>query len=159
MFQTEREDRVFVVSATLVFAVALLVTALDFVLVQKMIYRFDKVNAGGLILFVIGVFLRLIGRITLGRYYSYGLRTLPDHKLVKHGVYRYIRHPISLAAIIYSVGIPLFFSSLYGFLIMLGLIPLILYRTGIEEEMLIEKFGDEYREYMKETKRLIPFIY
>jgi protein-S-isoprenylcysteine O-methyltransferase Ste14 len=34
-----------------------------------------------------------------------------------------------------------------------------LYRTKIEEKMLIEKFGDEYRDYMKKTKKLIPFVY
>jgi len=48
---------------------------------------------------------------------------------------------------------------MYGFLIMLGLILLILYRLKLEEKMLVDKFGDEYREYMKNTKRLIPFTY
>jgi protein-S-isoprenylcysteine O-methyltransferase Ste14 len=42
---------------------------------------------------------------------------------------------------------------------MFGLVPLILYRIGIEEKMLIEKFGDEYVEYMKKTKKLIPNVY
>jgi len=46
-----------------------------------------------------------------------------------------------------------------SFLLMLGLIPLMLYRIKIEEKMLIEKFGDEYRQYMEKTKKLIPFIY
>lgn len=36
---------------------------------------------------------------------------------------------------------------------MLGLVPLILYRIRIEERMLIQKFGDEYQEYMKKPKR------
>ena len=158
-FQTERSDWFFVISATLVFVFALFVTAWDFIMIQKMFFRFGTVNAVGLILFSIGVVIRLIGKRTLGKYYSYGLRTLPNHKLIKHGIYRYVRHPISLAAIIYSIGIPLFLSSLYGFFIMLGLIPLIPYRIGIEEKMLIEKFGDEYREYVKKTKKLLPFIY
>jgi len=139
LFWTEREDWGFVISATLVFALALLLTALDFILIQKLIYRFGIVNAVGLTLFLIGVIIRLVGKRTLGKYYSYGLRTMPDHKLIKHGIYKHIRHPISLAAIIYDMGIPLFFSSLYGFLLMLGLIPLMLYRIKIEEKMLIEK--------------------
>jgi len=158
-FKTEKEDWPFIIPATLIFVLALLLTVWDFVLVQRMIYRFGIVNAAGLILFVTGVVLRIIGRLTLGKYYSYGLRTLPSHKLIKHGIYKHIRHPISLAAILYSIGIPLFFSSLYGFLLMLGLIPLILYRIKIEEKMLIEKFGDEYREYMKKTEKMIPLVY
>jgi len=159
LFETEKADRVFIISATLIFVLALLVTAWDFVQIQKMIYRFDIINAVGLILFLIGVIIRRVGKKTLGKYYAYGLRTLPNQKLIKHGIYKHIRHPISLAAIIYDVGIPLFFSSLYGFFIMLGLIPLLLYRIKIEEKMLLEKFGDEYREYMRKTKKLIPFIY
>ena len=145
LFQTESEDWRFVFSATAVFALALVVTIWDFVVFQKMIYRFGALNFIGLVLFLIGSSIRIVGRINLGRYYSYGLRTLLDQKLVKHGIYKYIRHPISLAAIIYSAGIPLVFSSLYGFLLMLLLVPLILYRLRIEEKMLIERFGDEYR--------------
>ena len=159
LFQTKREDLSFVIFATMVFVLALVVTAWDFIVIQKMIFRFGLLAVIGLVLFLMGVALRLVGRMTLGKYYSYGLRTLPDQKLVKHGIYRYIRHPISLAAIIYSIGAPLIFSSLFGFLLMLLLIPLILYRLGIEEKMLIERFGDEYREYMRKTKKMIPFIY
>lgn len=158
-FTTEKADWGFIISATLIFVLALLVTAWDFIQIQKMIYRFSIVNAVGLILFLIGVAIRLVGKRTLGKYYSYGLRTLPNQVLIKHGIYRHVRHPITLAAIVYDIGIPLFFSSLYGFFIMLGLIPLMLYRIKIEERMLLEKFGDEYREYMKKTKKLVPFIY
>ena len=159
LFQTSEADRVFVIAATLVFFLSLLVAFLDFWLIQGMIFRLSPISLVGFVLFILGVVLRAVGRITLGRYYAYGLKMLPDHKLVAHGIYRYVRHPISLAAILYPVGIPLTFSSLYGFAIMLLIIPSILYRLRIEERMLIDKFGDEYRQYMQKTKKLIPFIY
>jgi len=138
---------------------ALLVTAWDFVQVQRMIYRLGIVNAVGLSLFSSGVSMRIVARKTLGKYFSSGLKTPQKHELIKHGIYRYIRHPAYLGSLMLSPGIPLFFSSLYGFVLMLGLIPCFLYRIKIEEKMLIEEFGDEYRNYMKETKKLIPFIY
>jgi len=150
---------VFVIAATLVFFSSLLVTFWDFWQIQVMIFHLSSLSIAGFVLFIFGVILRAVGRITLGRYYTYGLRTLPNQKLVTHGIFRHVRHPISLAAILYSAGIPLIFSSLYGFAMMLFIIPLILYRLRIEERMLIEKFGDEYREYMRKTKKLIPFIY
>jgi len=159
LFETSREDWAFVFSASLVWALSLLVTLWDFVVLQEMTYRLSFVSAAGLALFIAGVIIRAVAKRTLGKYYSYGLRTLPEHKLVTHGIYRHIRHPISLAAIIYDMGIPLFFSSLYGSLIMLGLVPCILYRVGIEERMLLGRFGDEYREYMKRTRRMIPYLY
>jgi len=52
--QTERADRGFVISATLIFVLALLVTAWDFVQIQEMIYHFGIVPAVGLILFLTG---------------------------------------------------------------------------------------------------------
>jgi protein-S-isoprenylcysteine O-methyltransferase Ste14 len=121
--------------------------------------NFGIINVFGLILFLIGLIICLVGKITLGKYYSRGLRTLQGHKLIKNGFYKHIRHPIYLASIIYGIVVPLFFSSLYGFIIMLGLIPLILYRIIIEEKMLLEELGEEYRKYMKESKKLIPYIY
>jgi protein-S-isoprenylcysteine O-methyltransferase Ste14 len=42
---------------------------------------------------------------------------------------------------------------------MLLLIPCYLYRIKIEEDMLIARFGETYREYMRHTKRLIPRIF
>jgi len=158
-FKTLKTDESFMVSATLIFVIGLLVAMWDFIQLQKAIWTLGLLNGVGLAVFVGGTVLRQGGKRTLGRSYSYGLRTLKDQKLIQHGVYRHIRHPITLAAIIYTPAIPLVLSSLYGFLVMLGIVPLFLYRIGIEEKMLIEKFGPEYIQYMKRTKRLIPFIY
>ena len=158
-FKTLKTDQSFMVSATLIFVIGLLVAVWDFIQLQKAIWTLGLLNGVGLAVFVGGTVLRQVGKRTLGRSYSYGLRTLKDQKLIQHGVYRHIRHPITLAAIIYTPAIPLVLSSLYGFLVMLGIVPLFLYRIGIEEKMLIEKFGPEYVEYMKRTRKLIPFLY
>lgn len=158
-FETKKEDWGFVIPATLVFVLALLVTVWDFVYVQGIIYRFGIVSLVGLALFVVGVFIRLMARRTLGEYFSHGLRTLQKPELITYGIYKHVRHPAYLGPLLLSPGIPLIFSSLYGFFLMLGLIPCFLYRIRMEEKMLIEKFGDEYREYMKKTKKMIPFIY
>jgi len=56
-------------------------------------------------------------------------------------------------------GVPVYAPSLYGFFVMSALIPLFLIRIRIEEAMLIEEFGDAYRSYKEETKKLIPFVY
>ena len=85
--------------------------------------------------------------------------TRKEHKLVTHGIYRYIRHPL------YSIGSSLFIS--FGmmadswFIAALGILTFILMaiRTPKEEANLIEKFGDEYREYMKRTGRFLPKLF
>jgi len=159
LLQTKREDWPFIILASLIFFSALLVTLWDFLIFQKMTFHLSLVNVAGLGLFFIGISIRRVAKRTLGKYYSYGLRTLQKHELIKHGIYRYIRHPAYLAMLIYSLAVPLIFSSLYGFLLMSGLIPCTLYRIKIEESMLLEKFGKEYLEYMKKTKKMIPLIY
>ena len=158
-FKTLKSDWGFIFLTTSVFIIGLLVSVLDFIQLQETVWTLGLLNGVGLALFVGGTILRQVGKRTLGKYYSYGLRTLKDQRVIQHGFYRYVRHPITMAAMIYTPAMPLVLSSLYGFVVMLGIVPLFLYRIGIEEKMLIEKFGPEYIDYMKRTKRLIPFIY
>ncbi len=113
----------------------------------------------GIVLFLVGVAVAQKGVTTLGAYCSRTLTIKEGHLLVKHGIYRHVRHPIYLGAIMYAVAIPMLFSSIYGSAIMLGLIPSSIYRIVIEEAMLVDEFGDEYREYMNHTKKLTPFVY
>jgi protein-S-isoprenylcysteine O-methyltransferase Ste14 len=82
--------------------------------------------------------------------------TRKQHKLVTSGPYRWVRHPL------YTVGSSMFIS--FGmmadnwFIAALGVLAFIAMaiRTPKEEANLIEKFGDEYREYMKHTGRYLP---
>ena len=95
----------------------------------------------------------------LGVLESTRLRIVEEQKLVTSGVYQYIRHPLYLGEICRNIGVPLFFNSFTGFgLIILGNIFLLI-RIRIEEELLIEEFGDEYFEYKKKTKKIIPYVY
>jgi protein-S-isoprenylcysteine O-methyltransferase Ste14 len=61
--------------------------------------------------------------------------------------------------LLFYSGVTLLFSSWYGFLFMLLLIPCFLYRIRIEEEMLVERLGAEYQAYMKVSKKMIPYLY
>lgn len=82
--------------------------------------------------------------------------TRKQHTLVTHGPYRWVRHPL------YTIGSSLFLA--FGmmadnlFIAVLGILAFIAMaiRTPTEEANLIEKFGDEYREYMKHTGSFFP---
>ncbi len=85
--------------------------------------------------------------------------TRKQHVLSTSGPYRWVRHPL------YTIGSSLFIS--FGmmadtwFIAALGIVTFILMaiRTPREEANLIEKFGDEYREYMKHTGRFLPKLF
>lgn len=114
----------------------------------------------GLGMIIAGMLFRFTAIYTLGRYFTVDVAIRTDHKIVKFGLYRYLRHPSYLGMLISFLGNALAFNNwivvLIGFLPVLGAV---LYRMKIEEELLVSNFGQEYIDYRKETWRLIPFIY
>jgi protein-S-isoprenylcysteine O-methyltransferase Ste14 len=82
--------------------------------------------------------------------------TRKEHKLVTSGPYHWVRHPL------YTAGASIFVA--FGmmadnwFIALLGILAFIAMaiRVPKEEASLIEKFGDEYREYMKRTGAFLP---
>lgn len=94
---------------------------------------------------------------SLGRNFSPTLVVREHHQLITHGLYRWVRHPMYSAFFLFELGICLltasWFIGLTGTLLILLIVVL---RVPKEEAMMIETFGDQYREYMKHTGRLIP---
>ncbi|HUL40054.1 MAG TPA: isoprenylcysteine carboxylmethyltransferase family protein [Methanomassiliicoccales archaeon] len=113
----------------------------------------------GLAMIVAGFAIRLVAISTLKKNFSGALRIREGHTLVTYGIYKYVRHPAYLGAIVLFAGIPVMFSSFLGLLVMLLLIPYLVHRIKLEEGMMIERFGKEYQDYMLTSKRLIPFVY
>jgi len=79
-------------------------------------------------------------------------------KLVDTGIFKYIRHPLYSSLIFLTWGI--FLKNPTGFLFVIALLSTaFLYLTAFfDERECIRYFGDQYREYMKRTKRFIPFL-
>ena len=113
----------------------------------------------GLLLIAAGVGFAVGGALALRGNYSSSLVIRKGHELVVHGIYRLVRHPIYLGAILVMIGGPIGTSSWIAVFPALLMVPLFLYRMSVEEALLLEEFGDKYRAYMSATKRLIPFIY
>ncbi len=82
--------------------------------------------------------------------------TRTDHRLVTHGPYQWVRHPL------YAIGTGVFLAqsliSANWFIAVLSVLTLrlLLLRLPKEEAQLIERFGDEYQQYMQRTGRLLP---
>jgi len=116
-------------------------------------------NIAGLTLFVVGLTIAFVAVFTLRRFYLSTLVTVEDHRLITHGIYRFARHPIYFGVLIAIMGVPVYAPSLYGFLVLILLIPIFLNRIRMEEDLLTEEFGEAYRAYMETTRKLIPFVY
>ena len=137
---------------------------LDFVFLQNL--TFQVFALAGLCLLLIGGYLRFKARLELRKKAGFSslvstsrLQVVEGHRLVKDGLYKHVRHPLYLGETLRNFGLVLILSSTYGVLfIAMGTVFLLL-RIRIEEKMLIEAFGEDYKEYQRNTKRIIPYIY
>jgi protein-S-isoprenylcysteine O-methyltransferase Ste14 len=95
----------------------------------------------------------------LGDNWSPILEIRPEHKLVTTGVYEHIRHPMYTSVMIGTLGANMVSANwLMLSLNALAVLVLLVVRLPDEERMMIDRFGDDYRAYMRRTWLLIPNI-
>jgi len=86
-----------------------------------------------------------------------GHGVLADHKLVTRGAYGFVRHPVYLAALLVWLGLTVGYLSRTAFVVTaLYVIPVYLLYIRSEEDMMLETFGDAYREYRHAVPMLVP---
>jgi protein-S-isoprenylcysteine O-methyltransferase Ste14 len=95
---------------------------------------------------------------TIGKNITSTVQTREEHELVTDGPYRWVRHPLYTVGTSFFVSLSLLAANWFMGLASLVVLVMLLIRLPKEEEKLIEKFGDEYRSYMKRTGRLLPRI-
>lgn len=110
------------------------------------------------ILLILSVYVVITGYILLKRKGKSTINFENTSVLVKSGIYGFIRHPLYLSIFLLGTGVML--KDPGPVQLLLGAINLVaIWITAkIEEMEMIEKFGDEYLIYVKETKMFIPFI-
>lgn len=114
----------------------------------------------GLILIISGMIVRFFAIRALGEYFTVNLGIDHGHKLINHGLYKYIRHPSYTGSLLSFFGFGLSLNNWISMLVVV--IPVLLsfiYRIHIEEDLLRAEFGSAYEDYCNRTKRLVPLIY
>ncbi len=114
----------------------------------------------GLTVLIIGMVIRTIAIITLGKFFTVDVTLRKDHKVIREGLYRIMRHPSYSGSLLSFFGFGISLNNWASLLCIMAPVTIaMLYRIKIEEKVLIEYFGSEYEEYKKTTYRLIPWIY
>src|SRR2546422_6118347 len=117
-------------------------------------------GAVGFALMLVGISIRWVAIHTLGRYFTRTVTILQGHRIVRDGLYKHLRHPSYAGCLLGDLGLGLALSNWLSVVIIFApILAASLYRIRIEEQALLESFGDEYFEYAQDTKRLIPKVY
>jgi protein-S-isoprenylcysteine O-methyltransferase Ste14 len=90
----------------------------------------------------------VVARVKLGSAFSVQAKAT---SLVTAGIYSRIRNPIYVFGALLIAGVILCAHRPWWLLMFAVLIPLQIYRTRKEEQVLAEKFGDAYLEYKRKT--------
>jgi protein-S-isoprenylcysteine O-methyltransferase Ste14 len=94
----------------------------------------------------------------LDRQYSAVLEIQSDHQLITTGPYKRVRHPMYTVLILFFFGLSLVSANLLVIIFALLLMAAFPFWVRVEEEKMIEVFGEEYIEYMKRTGRFFPAL-
>ena len=121
-------------------------------------YSNPTINDLGIFIALLGLVFSIWARISLGK--NWGMpgtvREKPD--LVTTGPYAYVRHPIYTGVIAAMLGTTLV-TTIFWSIPFIVFSVYFIYNSKREEKDMLEQFPKEYKEYMKHTKFLIPFIY
>lgn len=113
----------------------------------------------GLLLLVTGTMVNILGRVQLGRNWANQATVYADQTLVTHGVFGLVRHPLYASLIWMCFGGTLVYQNAAAALVTLALFyPMMIYRAGIEEEMLAGQFP-AYADYRARVGRFFPKLF
>jgi len=123
-------------------------------------FRWDIVTTLAAIGMVAGLGLRIWAVLTLGRFFTWFITVYEDHKVVRTGPFRFIRHPAYGGALILFVSTLLFLHAWVGALLSF-IFQLFAYvrRIRYEEAFMIDRLGDQYIEYTRSVNALVPRVW
>jgi len=120
-------------------------------------YLPDWVGWLGALIFLDAIWLLYLSHRDLGRHWTATVGVREEHTLITTGIYKYIRHPMYAAHLVWAIAqILILHNWIAGYSFIVTMLPFYFYRKRKEEQMLLEEFGEGYRVYKQKTGALIP---
>lgn len=113
----------------------------------------------GVCLICIGTAVRWYAIWTLGAYFTRDVAVSPDQRVMQAGPYRYVRHPAYTGTFLTMLGVGLAMTNWASLVVLMASVVLgHLYRVRVEEAALVQTLGPRYVDYMRCTRRFIPWV-
>jgi protein-S-isoprenylcysteine O-methyltransferase Ste14 len=114
----------------------------------------------GSIIYFPAMLLVLWGRVTLGEMYNvssgFGVQLYAGQRLITHGPYAYIRHPMYLGMCVAALGGLLLYRTWTLVLLAFTAVSILLLRSRREEQALALQFGEEWEAYCRRVPYVVP---
>jgi protein-S-isoprenylcysteine O-methyltransferase len=105
-----------------------------------------------------GMALRWYSVQVLGASFTVDVATRPGQQVVQSGPYRWVRHPSYTGGLLTVVGVLVCCCNVASLAALVVVIAGYMHRISIEERAMTRELGSAYSDYMRRTKRLIPFV-
>ena len=115
--------------------------------------------AGKTLLFGVRPLVGEKARLHLGGNWSGTVTIKRGHTLVRTGPYAVVRNPIYTGLLVAALGTAIALGHLRDLAATGTLLALYLYKIRVEERFMTEQFSEQYLQYKRETKTLIPFVW
>lgn len=115
----------------------------------------------GLLMIILGLFIRRLAMKTCGDSFSHYIETTNRRqKLIKTGIYKWLRHPSYFGFWVFAIGCQIFLGNILGLLANIVILGWFFKRRiEFEEWFLVHRiFGDEYLQYRNNVGNWIPFV-
>lgn len=114
----------------------------------------------GIALMLAGLAFRWYAIRSLGSFFTRSVATRAGQYVVDTGPYRLIRHPSYSGGLLMFLGMGIAMTNWAALLaIMAGVLIGYARRVYVEEQALCADLGQPYRDYMRRTRRFIPFVW
>jgi protein-S-isoprenylcysteine O-methyltransferase Ste14 len=116
--------------------------------------------AAGIALMLAGAALRRYCQYVLGKHFTGNVKAAADQPVIETGAYRWVRHPSYTGGMLMYLGTGLALTNWLSVVIIEGTGMLAYwYRVRVEERALLGHIGPRYEDYMRRTKRFVPFVF
>ena len=140
---------------------SILLTFIQYVAIIYIVLSYPVFSGNSIILIVqlLGIFLGLWAIFAMSKS-RLNITPVPraGSSLINGGPYRFIRHPMYLALLLFLTPVILFHYSNLGILVFGIFLANLVLKLSYEEQLLLQTFN-QYEDYQQHTWRLIPWIY
>ncbi|MFA4860618.1 isoprenylcysteine carboxylmethyltransferase family protein [Methanoregula sp.] len=116
------------------------------------------VDIFGLLLVIFGICFAIWARVHLGHNWSSRPAIHNNHTITRTGPYSIVRHPIYTGILTGILGTAIATGATLAFICLLVFLVLFLLKIRMEEQFLVEEFGEDYERYRGNVKAIVPFV-